>query len=250
MTPTQIPDELEGEVCIVHGGVVHVYKEPPAHCAPWAAASEGLIKSPEDAPEVDLIDGLWALDILKVHHSMNVKKCNQHDFGHKQSSPWFLKPGLLFAQPFHALLFEGGVIDIHPGFVHRDNMMEYSGCVCPQPGQDITYTFAALYLVRLQKKRHELCTFLDKFQVKLQDSVNGSFRNTGLKTQPGNGNPSVLCPTVLHSPDVGSGAPCLGSGSSWFIDNPCSSTLELSDPVVDGGIAENLVGVHSCQGGF
>ena len=68
-----------------------MYEPPPPDCPSGPPVLTSYVKSGDDLPEHNLVDGHWSVHKLPVNQSQTVKESDHHDLAGCESPLWFLR---------------------------------------------------------------------------------------------------------------------------------------------------------------
>ncbi len=172
----------------------------PPHTGPWSATVVSCCESGQNLAEVDLVDCVWSLNILKVNETLAVKKHDDHHFGSSYPFPWLLRSGFTLPQPGERLVFEVGIVHIYPRLVYSDDVVEGAWGVEHQSCPKITNVHAKALVPLSEIIGYKLCTFLLKVEVKLEHR---SELYSSLGADLMDSYSPVFCHQIFNAPDVG-----------------------------------------------
>ncbi len=215
--PPQLVDQGPGQNHDVGRGIIHVDETPASDGTVGPPPHVCLVEPVKDGSEDMLIHCQGALHIFIVNQTLHVEEGHNHNFGCCHFLAHLRGSWLTCSKPFLALLLELRVIDIDPGLICGNNLVQDTWGVVDQLCPKVTDSQSPCLLCLCEQVWHPFYTLLLQFEVKFDDSLHGTRWNIGPEGMFSQCDAAVLRDKALNFVDFHHGAACLGLGCPWFV---------------------------------
>ncbi len=154
---------------------------------------------------------------------------------------WLTRP-----QPFHAMYPLVRIPNIHPRFVHCDDIAENPWILMVESGKKVANVLSPPLVCLGQECRHKGGTTFFELQILVQDPLDCCCCHACSHSKLLDCDAPVLGNKGLHPPYVPRAPSRFGFWSPFLVNNALAPSSELSDPKSDGTVRQSL-GEHSLE---